>query len=724
MRELILEKLSAFDIKLGSMRQLLNRWTPDLLERYPLLGKYNQHVLSWLSTWQNDFYREASSASSAKFEKVFERKSLELRAFFHLRYHYLPFNIADFTQAPFISAHRALIAAADLVVEEDESICQMMMPWVERIIGSADETDIKSATEELNGDFMLNRFITAGADSKTLIAVMDYLDYVRGSHAIAKRFFDSTHSAILERVFRTPLRNYVRALEYFYRKATLDPSCFAYHIHRLAMSLHERSVSRGGREYDALHQYENVIAEFYALWNALPLRDRTSLSILKTDESEQFNLKDYLLVIFASAPAVHIQLSATDLTLEHNNNIINCANVLSSTLLRFLHRYTEAWSRLTVCATGNVSPSVVYTKRQLNQFRAVLLETLDNPSKRSILTSDSLLLSMDKKYQVAYDEFIAVTTLLFSVNDDAVVEYFFRDFKRSFSSSQNVLSFFSLLNDKETCTKFWEVHQERWKKLFVFIEDIMVLTHFLNERGIKIVLDNFKKEIIDSYQPVSFLYADNPRLAFSFMLAVVKKFTNFVSNMRGLLNCMMICDTQQELEMFFSSITSALPALFSVKGKIDGERWHIFLEMLSSTLRYRGFSLIDNRLIYTVCFEYILPIFVGKKSIQDCWDKEPSGCLSCLFGRPRIHAGDLLVYDTLLNNYRRYTSRDAKIPIEDLVKIITSLKDFVEQNEGGRFLKAVKKSFHRDFFKKTSDALSLIRNDVNLEVQSMSPILL
>lgn len=722
MRKIILDKLSAFNLELLSMRQRLDSRSHLLEEKYPLLEKCNQHVLLWLLEWQDGFCRDASSATSAaKLKKVFQRKSLELRAFFHLRYHYLPFGIADFTQAPFLLPHRALLSAAELMVEENESVCQMMMPWVERVIGSADEADIKSATEELNGDFKLNRFVTAGADSKTLIAVMDYLDYVRDSPAIAKRFFDSSHSAILERVFRTPLRNYVRALEYFYRCATLDKSCFAYHIHRLAMSLHERSASRGGSEYDALHQYENVIAEFYALWNALPLRDRVSLSLLKIDPSEKFNLKDYLLVVFASAPAVKMQLSTEELTLEHNNNIINCANILSSTLLNFLHRYAEAWTRLTVGASTNLSQSVVYTRDQLNQFKEVLFETVDNPKKRPFLSSDSLLLSMNKQCQVAYNELIAVTTLLFSVNE-ATFEYFFRDFKRSFFSPQDVLTFFSLVNDKACCTQFWVIHHEQWKKLFFLMDDIMVLTHFLNERGINIVLDDFKKEIIDSYRPASFLYANNPRLAFSFMLAVVKKFPNYVRSMRGLLNCMMICETQQELELFFSNITSGLLFLFSVDGKSCANRWIIFLDMLSAELRSRTFGRIDSRLIYTACFEYILPVFISKESMQNYWDKEPTGCFSCLFRRPRIDARDLFVYDALLDHYQQHTRDDGKIAIEGLVKIIDCLKAFVEQNEGGQFLKAVRESFHRDFFKKTSDALSLIRHETDFEMQALSPM--
>src|SRR3990167_3089082 len=125
---------------------------------------------------------------------------------------------------------------------------------------------------------------------------------------------------------------------------------------------------------------------------------------------------------------------------------------------------------------------------------------VDNPKKRTLPTNDPLLLSMNEKYQVAYDGFIAITTLLFSVNE-ATFEYFFRDFKRSFFSPQDIFTFFSLVNDKESCTQFWVLHQEQWKKLFVLIDDIIVLTHFLNERGINIILDIYKKEIMDSYQP-------------------------------------------------------------------------------------------------------------------------------------------------------------------------------------------------------------------------------
>ena len=167
MRKVILDKLSVFNVELLVMRERLDSWSRLSQGKCLLLEKYNRHVLLWILAWQDGFFRDVSSTtSSVKLKKVFQRKSFELRAFFHLRYHYLPFGIADFTQAPFILAHCALLSAAKLVVEEDESVCQIMMPWVERVIGAADETDIKSATEELNGDFKLNRFVTAAPIAK------------------------------------------------------------------------------------------------------------------------------------------------------------------------------------------------------------------------------------------------------------------------------------------------------------------------------------------------------------------------------------------------------------------------------------------------------------------------------------------------------------------------------------------------------------------------------
>lgn len=710
MREKIVNGLSALgrDIVLVTFR--LSPVLDADRNRSLLFAEYTKEVLLWMTRWHADFIREVDQASdSKKLKFIIQRKSLELRAYFFLRHSYLPFPIADFTYSPFMMINKLLLTAAKLIMKEDESVCTVMMPWVERVIGYADEADIKAATEDADGHFELWPFVGAGDDQHALISVMDYLDYVRDSHDIAKKFFTSNYPEILERKLGVPFKNYVRALDDRYRKTTLDKSCFAYYLQALAVSLHERSISREGQELAAAEKYESIIAHFYALWKSLPERARKSIADLKTSVSEKYTLEDYLLVVFASAPSVQIQLSPSDLQRERKNNIINCANILSSVLLSFLHKNMENWSRLVVGNVDSISEYVIYSQEQLDCFRNELNRAMNTPSAR---TSDRyvLICAINSINQPSYREFLFITKLLISVDDDALSD-FFGDFKNRFASPQSLFAFFSNLKNKKYCSDLWAICSGRWKKLFTGINDIIELTHFLNDPARNLVIDDFKNEIIAQYQPPETVHPDNPSLAFSFMLKVIKKIPEKVNTLYFLTDGIFLCQSKQDLELFFSAVAPRLESLFSVDKSFFGGRWIVFLEMLRVALSSRALQL-DKKMIYTVCFESILPIFLGNDRIIDLyWKESLTSCWSCFFSS-RLHEKDLLAHDALVKIYAKF---GLKMDMKSLIEVIYCLSNFVEENEGGRFLKKVKAAFHEDFFHKTKDVLRMMRFSRDLD---------
>jgi len=706
MRKQIVEGLSALNLEIVRVNNRFSRVLNGTRRQNSLLHEYFNHIIEWVTEWHDRFSRDVLNASSAsKLKSIYERKSLELRAYFFMRHAALPFVLADFTEIPFLGIHDSLVAAVKLIVKEDESVCQIMMPWVERVVGYADERDIKSATEDLEGDFVISGFVTAEDDQSTLISVMDYLDYVRASNDIAKRFFVSTHPAMLERKLGVPLRNYVRSLEYRYRKTTMDRSCFAYHMHHLAISLHERSKNREGSDLVAAEAYESVIVDFYSIWKTLSSKDRKMIAALKTSAGEKYTLEDYLLVAFASVPSIQARLSIDELKRERKNNIINCANVLSFVLLLFLREHLDGWSKLVVDAVSSTVEEVVYTDAKIDAFRNDLLTTISTSSRRLSHLKECLVMASNEKYKDDFQRFFASSKLLFSITD-SVFEYFFADFKNKITNAQDVFSFFSKLNNKYHATEFWCIYQNEWKKWFTDIEDIIKLTHFLNEDGVDHVLNCFKETLFTHYRATHFHYPDDANLGVAFMLSATKKMPGLVKNVRFLVNCILLCKTKGELDLFFSRISGHLESLFFINEQVMASRWTIFIDMLSSRLSDRTFNHLDKKMIYTLSIEYLLPIFLRKDQIEQYWESSFSSCWSSFFCFSRIHEKDRLAYNGLQGIY---VEAGSKLDLKSLVQLVDLLFDFVEKNEGGRFLKTIKATFRADFFQKTKEMLAIFR---------------
>ena len=237
MRQRYLESLRNFSETLNTFKINAPTWVQQFLDYQrsdsTTLLSYNVFVLSWLKKWTDGFITQLMHTSvfeieqaDVDIERTIRTQRAQLAVFFVFRASLLPFGMSDITRMPYMPAHVACLQASEIVKQASESVCQFILPYVKRVIGSAIPTDVKAATEDSDGKFEPWHFVGVN-ETDTLISVMDYLNYVRDHPETRAHFFQTEdYRAALESFFDRPARSYIKILEYFYVQLVKDKQKF------------------------------------------------------------------------------------------------------------------------------------------------------------------------------------------------------------------------------------------------------------------------------------------------------------------------------------------------------------------------------------------------------------------------------------------------------------------------------------------------------------------
>lgn len=716
MRQNSLERLRELDDKLSVLNNDVVGWVERFVSAYQfdahsgLLMNYNLEVLSWISNWSSTFCHALTTESVYKsenadsdLEAVIERERTKLKTFLALRHHFLPWGMRDITASPYMPAHMACVFAVEAVIKETESACLWLMPWVERVIGSALETDIKSSTENEHGKFQTPHYVMS-SDRKSLIAVKDYCEYIESSPVVADAFFSNDGlQADIKRAFGKPVINYLKAVQYFHVRRTTDATVFGFHAFNLATALHESSVNRLGREYQAKEGYEEALRRFHDLWEKLPATVREQLASTRTD-GYPHSFEDYLLTLFVTVPEIPLS-NKIKLRVE-KLGIIKCAAVLSSTLFEFINKNKD-WYTLSVFGSNDDLP--IYTQDDLIQLR----ETFNNmilgkTSCRIFAWNDAFAVSIRSHQQKCYDNFFKMLELIpsFSVSEWLKIA---EDPKKLCVNANEVLSFLSAMPNNQVRSKCWHVFSPIWQSYFFQLPEIIILFYMMDHSDTELLNVSFNGKI------QCFLESDSTfnnllnlqRLCekFNFSLADVRQ--SFVKSIlafsplliaspSALLKCLSVFTTETEFLYVLTSTQETSEWLFSDKG----EALLDFLNQLR-TLKSLNHLDFEAEIVQRAVLQYVLPDMVSHDRMQEIWTlSTPQGCCG-FFGRNKIditlHTKLAVVNDKLMKGM--CTASEAGYANMKL------LHEYMANNEGGDFLRAVKSSFCTNFFEQINPLL-------------------
>lgn len=368
--------------------------------------------------------------------------------------------------------------------------------------------------------------------------------------------------------------------------------------------------------------------------------------------------------------------------------------MLSSVLFDFFRKYQKSWISLSVDSGVPNIDQIVFDDDTINAFEVALLNEIKTPLKRISEVEENLFVAGKPVYKTQCDEFYGISKLLLSVTTE-VFDYFFCDFRRKFSSSQDVLLFLSKLKNKDHASECWEVFQKSWKNLFVDIDDVIKLTGFLNENTFNHAINDFKEMIAANYHPALLIHQEDADLALQFLLGVTKKLPIVIKNIRTLVDCILVCKTETHLRVFFSNIALHLDSLFAANGVDSAAKTVVFFEILNKRLLERVDPRPYKKIIYTLCVEHILSLSLSKEKIDRYWESLFSGCWSCFFGVTGINEKDRVFYNQF---HSMYAKAGMDIHADCILELAELLSNYIDKNEGGRFLKALKSVFYSDFF--------------------------
>lgn len=272
-----------------------------------------------------------------------DEKKIILRKFLAMRSRVIAGTSIDYPNNPFFPANQICLKIAKEIVNDDESICQVVMPHIKRIIGTAfEEEDLKNATEDDEKQLSLENFLLH-SDGDALIHVRDLFNC---GHANTNRLFavitaDSkkdTPSNLfnlsphdLESVSHCAgdaSKNYLNALKEWHCIRYDQKPCVGSALQELQIALFKSSKKKKGSELDAdLKECSIPILQFYEIWTALPIITREKIKNYKV-KGASLTLESNLLCLFAHTPG--IVLSDADYRRVEQEKIVPCTHEFSS----------------------------------------------------------------------------------------------------------------------------------------------------------------------------------------------------------------------------------------------------------------------------------------------------------------------------------------------------------------------------------------------------------
>lgn len=363
----------------------------------------------------------------------------EIREFLVLCSKYTMSTSLDITFNPEWPANRALHLVAEQIAKPNETVCQILMPTIRRVVGSGFlETDIKSASENNKGKFVPQYFLTS-TRGDTLIAVSDLFFFTQQN---TSRLFpvlsdqpdpaEPVASLLPDFVFDiTDMdRHHLRSIagsasaDYFdalktmhYQRLNKKPS-FGLLLQELATALLKSSVADHGSEFFAeITECKIAILQCFAEWNHL-------LSDVKQYKANgaTSTLGEYLLFLFASVGAVITEQDRDEIT--HSRIPVLCAEQFSGQLNSIISAHPDLFLiPLTDCHDQHHDH--VYQKRIDHEQLQRLSDDFEKAlAKRMPLLSDhdEQLVLYDRYFRLAVNDYILHRQTMFDIRRIVIKE--------------------------------------------------------------------------------------------------------------------------------------------------------------------------------------------------------------------------------------------------------------------------------------------------------------
>lgn len=565
-----------------------------------------------------------------------DEKVKQLRLYLSIRWRVIANTSLDYTLHPHFPANIACLKMANALRSENETASQILMPSVNRILGTAFSPDnLKDITEDAEGKFDPHGFLTLVNDTE-LVSILDLYSLMRANPALFFSDEDSSerHEQFVfsaEDVKRIELfageasESYFNLLKLiFLKKKNITPS-FGLALRELQIALLKGSKVKKGSEIAAdLSECMYPIKQFYEMWKNLPDEVRLDVGMRKAKGSS-LPLESHLLCLFAHTAGIILDQAVYDRV--NTEAIVACTDQMRQQFDSILNHHPD------------LSSYPVHGKVMLVDGKLPTAEVLDEYETRfqnAVLNRAPLLGFLDERRVTVFDAFDSLARNAFS---PSLFPADIRDCAKDIAQLEMVSAsllvlpeqywpvFFAALNAnfiRRTMTRFQlqsgffksiltTLHSSKWKCFFDALDEADFSKYFDAS-----VLGAVLSEIKESEWPILFshlesklgeIIKDPVDLAFifylnvfyswekilSFILSYAEKILETPSNMGNFFKLIPIEVLPVLIDLFSERLlkmTHSSTALSEIIAKIDHEMRFVFLRCIAPLLKDTQFNLI------------------------------------------------------------------------------------------------------------------------------------
>lgn len=270
-----------------------------------------------------------------------------LQLFLSARWNLIMHTSVDYTFHPNFPANLACFYVATAIAGEEKAVCQILMPTIQKIIGSGvDGHHLKEASESPKGTFPLHGFLTNVHGD--LISILELYEYatINPDYFFDDQFglteLDRHHLKICAGnasiiLFEMIRKNYLNKHS---KKESLGTL-----LRELITALYKSSKKESGNEYQASRlEALPAIHAFHAYWKSMPDDSRNRARYLRV-KGATLSLESFLLCLFVRAK---LDVTSEEFERVERERIMPCAHDISQQLDTLLNENIHLLCELTL----------------------------------------------------------------------------------------------------------------------------------------------------------------------------------------------------------------------------------------------------------------------------------------------------------------------------------------------------------------------------------------
>lgn len=327
-----------------------------------------QHVYYRMQNTSNMLQEMLQSiiVKSIKGEMKEEEAIFKIKALFR-------FHSFDYTILPYQSV-QACILVAGAIAEDNEAICQLLMPQIKEVVGGSLDSIQENTEEVIDGKrrFDPNKYCLEG---NRLLDIVNLFEYAKsdGSYFFgaemgkdAYTIFNITDKELLALSDSkdNDTKNYMAYLKAYY-DFQQNPRGLAKELKKLADALYKSSKRVNGTEMQAdLAVLDTAIKTFYLYWNKLPELIRNGINQHTINYYDyNRNLESLLIAIFSGHP--ECLLTEKQKEILETEKILRCTAQLSDGIRHFSNIFLD-------------EKDINISREKLENFHKVLVSVVEN----------------------------------------------------------------------------------------------------------------------------------------------------------------------------------------------------------------------------------------------------------------------------------------------------------------------------------------------------------